>query len=155
MAKTQYAYNSKFAYLIIAILIIVVGVMIAVMAKQTPPLLFTLICAFVVALLVAILFSRMELSFDEKGLHYQLFPFHQKPRLLAWQAIEEISLSTYSPLGDFGGWGIRRNGRKRLYAIMGSDCVLVKTKDGLSYYFGIDLPDEAFERWLTNLPTDR
>jgi len=129
--------------------------MVAVMIKQTPPLLFTLICAAVVALLVAILFSRMELSFDERGVHYQMFPFHQKPRLLAWQAIEDISLSTYSPMGDFGGWGIRRNGRKRLYAIAGKDCVLVKTKDGLSYYFGIELPDEAFERWFANLFDDR
>lgn len=59
--------------------------------------------------LVILLFyiMKLEVSFDEHGINYSFFPFHLKQYHISWSQIDTIYIRHYSPLGEYGGWGIR------------------------------------------------
>lgn len=72
--------------------------------------LFTL--PFELSMLILIL-SKLTTEIDAQGIHYQFSPFHRKRRTLYWDAITACAVRQYSPLREYGGWGIRfgRKGR--------------------------------------------
>lgn len=56
------------------------------------------------ALLLAM---RLETSVYEEGIVVRFFPFHLKLRQFAWTDISSAEVRTYSPIREFGGWGLR------------------------------------------------
>lgn len=50
---------------------------------------------------------KLTTRIDEKGIHYQFFPFHFKLRLISWNEISKATIRTYDPIGDYGGWGLK------------------------------------------------
>ena len=52
-------------------------------------------------------FFKLITRIDEKGIHYQFFPFHLKTRQITWQEITKVYVKTYDPIGDYGGWGLK------------------------------------------------
>lgn len=50
---------------------------------------------------------RLETNINEKGISFRWFPFQIRPRMIAWHQIERVQVRKYSPLGEFGGWGLR------------------------------------------------
>jgi len=50
---------------------------------------------------------QLKTSIDEKGIHYQFFPFHLKYRTIQWKEIETAHVRTYDPIGEYGGWGLK------------------------------------------------
>ena len=75
-----------------------------------------------------LLFSmKQTIRIDEKGVHYQQRPFHRSFRSVPWSEIKEWKVEKISPLGDFGGWGIRINRKKMGYIIDGNYGLGLKT----------------------------
>ncbi|WP_299012728.1 hypothetical protein [uncultured Polaribacter sp.] len=50
---------------------------------------------------------KLKTRIDEKGIHYQFFPFHLKYKTIKWNEIEKAYVRIYDPIGDYGGWGIK------------------------------------------------
>jgi hypothetical protein len=50
---------------------------------------------------------KLTTRIDEKGIHYQFFPFHFKLRLISWNEISKATIRTYDPIGEYGGWGLK------------------------------------------------
>ncbi len=96
----------------------------------------------VVSIVLLYLF-RLETMIDAKGIHYQFFPFGKKS--LTWQEISECYVREYSPLKEFGGWGIRWgwgfNGRA--YNVKGNKGIQVVLKSGKKILFGTQKESEA------------
>lgn len=56
----------------------------------------------------------------------------------------------YSPLGEFGGWGVRRGkDGKRAWTARGDRAVVLHLKDGTRLYVGSDTPHRLEERIRT------
>ena len=55
--------------------------------------------------------------------------------------IEEISVHTFAPLHDFGGYGIRINREMKAYYFRGNRGVKITTKQGKKYLIGSDTPE--------------
>tara|TARA_R110001592_G_scaffold52658_11_gene161514 strand:- start:1588 stop:2088 length:501 start_codon:yes stop_codon:yes gene_type:complete len=70
------------------------------------PAIITIIC---ITLLPAILIFalKLETKIDEKGIHYQFFPFHFSLKTISWSELKTAKVRTYSPIGEYGGWGFR------------------------------------------------
>jgi hypothetical protein len=70
----------------------------------------------IVPILILVMFWAMNLhtEIDSTGVHYRFFPFHFSKRTISWDEIDSAVVRKYSPLGEYGGWGLRytfRNGR--------------------------------------------
>ncbi|WP_179349472.1 hypothetical protein [Winogradskyella pacifica] len=68
--------------------------------------LLSIIGAIILASSILFLF-KLSTRIDEEGIHYQFFPFHWSYKTIKWNAIDNAYVRTYSPLSEYGGWGIR------------------------------------------------
>jgi hypothetical protein len=55
--------------------------------------------------------------------------------------IARAEVMQFAPLGDFGGYGIRFNGKMKAYYLRGSRGVKITTRQGKQYLIGSDHPD--------------
>ena len=64
---------------------------------------------FMLLLMVIMLFANMRTFVDKDGIHIRmwLLPFYTKSKSFLWEDISEIAIRKYSPVREFGGWGIR------------------------------------------------
>jgi hypothetical protein len=59
-------------------------------------------------LLSILIFSfKLKTRIDEKGIHYQFFPFHFSLKTITWSEINAAKIRTYYPISEYGGWGLR------------------------------------------------
>jgi hypothetical protein len=67
---------------------------------------------------------------------------------ILFEEIERAEAVTYSPIGEFGGWGIRvgRN-KKKAWNIRGNRALLLHLKDGTRFYLGSEKP-EPMVQWI-------
>lgn len=62
---------------------------------------------------------RLDSRIDEVGIHYRFIPFINKWRTIPKSQIRSIEVISYSPISDFGGWGIKGNRTTKAYSIIG------------------------------------
>ena len=103
---------------------------------------------FVVALFYVM---KLEVSFDAYGINYRFFPFHIKTYRINWSEIDVMYIRPYSPIGEYGGWGIRFGmmGSGTAYNISGNIGLQVMTGKR-RILFGTKQP-EAMEQALRGL----
>ena len=77
---------------------------------------------------------RIKVSVD--GLHYQFFPFHFKSHTIKIEDIEKFKAMEYSPLKEYGGWGIKFGFKGKAYNIRGNKGVKVFLKNNTNIMFG-------------------
>lgn len=77
---------------------------------------------------------RLETSIDAKGIHYRFYPFSGKT--IPWKEIDECYVRQYSPLKEYGGWGIRFGPNGKAYNVKGNKGIQVKLKSGKKILFG-------------------
>ena len=51
--------------------------------------------------------SRLVTEVRTDGLYLRFFPFHQSFRKFPFESIKHSEVRTYSPIKEYGGWGIR------------------------------------------------
>lgn len=105
-----------------------------------------LVISGVIILLIYCL--QLRIKIDQKGLHYQFFPFHLKSYTIKYDQIEKVEALTYNPIFDYGGWGIRYRMKGRAYNVKGNQGVKVYLKNGKNILFGSQSCKE-FENTLT------
>ncbi|WP_339610404.1 hypothetical protein [uncultured Planktosalinus sp.] len=94
------------------------------------------------AAIIFIFVLRLETTIDSKGIHYKFYPvFGQKT--IPWNEISECYVRTYSPLAEFGGWGIRWGFNGKAYNIKGNKGIQVVIKSGKKILFGTQKENEA------------
>jgi len=63
--------------------------------------------SLMVVVFLLIGFIRLKTKIDENGITYQFSPFHFTPRIIPWSDLSKCYIRKYSPLSEYGGWGIR------------------------------------------------
>jgi len=71
-----------------------------------------------VAALVYSLRLRTEVRAD--GVYLKMWPIHRSVRRIPWSDVERYEATQYSPLREFGGWGIRWAPGKIAYNVSGN-----------------------------------
>ncbi len=76
-----------------------------------------------VSILIFLLFFfiKLETKIDALGIRVRLFPFHLQFKYFPWKNIEKAYIREYSPVTEYGGWGLRSGmfGRGKAYTISG------------------------------------
>jgi len=86
---------------------------------------------------------RMDTKIDQQAIRVRLFPFHLKYRIYPWNEIESAEVRKYSPLGEYGGWGIRYGGKAKgwAYNVKGDRGLQIVLNDGKRVLIGTSSPN--------------
>lgn len=98
------------------------------------------------------IFSKMKTKYDMMGIDISFYPFMLKPRHIPWSDVSQAYIRKYSPLGEFGGWGLRYGGKKkgRAYNTRGNMGIQLIMQDGKKILIGTQKEDELL-RYLDSL----
>jgi hypothetical protein len=103
--------------------------------------------ALVMALMVmtfALLGSlKLQTRIDSEGVHYRMRVFHWKEQTIPWQEIDQIYLREYSPIKEYGGWGMRYGRGGKAFNVKGNHGIQITKKDGKRLLLGTQMPDEV------------
>jgi hypothetical protein len=80
---------------------------------------------------------------DEEGIHYKLFPFILKEKTITWKEMKNIYVREYSPIGEYGGWGLRGLGSNRALNIYGNIGIQIEFLNGDKLLIGTNKKEEA------------
>lgn len=98
------------------------------------------IISLAIPILIFLLFFiiKLETKIDALGIRVRLFPFHFQFKYFPWKNIEKAYIREYSPLMDYGGWGLRivSFGRGKAYNISGNMGLQLVFKDGKKLLIG-------------------
>lgn len=95
---------------------------------------------------IVLLFVFMELrtQVNEQGIFYRFFPIHFQVLIINWDEVKKAYVRKYSPLADFGGWGIRLGlgGKGKAYNVDGNMGLQIELKTGKKILIGTQKPEE-------------
>lgn len=105
-----------------------------------------LLIGFLLMLLLSLLFFMMKLEtrISETGIAVRFYPFQLKFRNYKWEELEQVYLREYSPLSEYGGWGMRYSftGKGRALNVSGKMGLQLVFKDGRKLLIGTSRPDD-------------
>jgi len=103
----------------------------------------TLALLIPVGVLALLWSAKLEAQVRPDDLYVRYWPFHRSYQRIRLAHVIDVQSKTYSPLKEYGGWGIRfaRGGRKA-YNVRGNRGVLLKFANGKSLLVGSQEPDE-------------
>lgn len=117
---------------------------------------FALLAPLLIPILafVLIFFSKLDTEIDAEGIRVRFFPFHFKFKTYAWNTIGQAVVTTYHPLADYGGWGLRLGlfGKGKAYNVLGNKGIQLVFKDGSKLLIGTQKPGEAAQALSYFLP---
>lgn len=107
----------------------------------------------VIILAVVILFMfiiRLETRIDERGIYVKFFPVVPKFKFYPWEEISTAVVRKYSPLMEYGGWGIRFGRNGKAYNIKGNKGLQLNFKNGNALLIGTQKAEEL-QKVLKNI----
>lgn len=82
------------------------------------------------------LVMKLEIEVTSTSLWFRLFPLHLKWREIPFGTIAGVMAIIYSPLREYGGWGIRFGRKGMAYNVSGDRGVQVTLTSGKSFLLG-------------------
>jgi len=102
------------------------------------------IVSVIIPLIPIILFRIMNLEtlIKEEGIYVRFVPFQTKYKFFSWNELTKCYVRQYSPVGEYGGWGMKGWGNNKALNISGNKGIQLETKDGNKLLIGTNNPDE-------------
>lgn len=85
---------------------------------------------------------RLKTTIHENGIEVYFFPFNFYRKRIAWGDITTVELRKYSPIAEFGGWGLRRGSRGRAFSAQGNMGLQLTMRNGKVLLIGTQNPVE-------------
>jgi len=99
-----------------------------------------LLIGFLFMLILSLLFFilKLETRISDSGIDVRFFPIQLKFRHYNWEELDQVYLREYSPLSEFGGWGMRYSflGKGRALNVSGKTGLQLVFKDGRKLLIG-------------------
>lgn len=89
---------------------------------------------------------RLETVIDQDGVHCRFKPFQRKFKVIKPGDIARWEVKKYSPVKDYGGWGIRTGslwGKGTAYNVSGNQGIYFELKNGKKFLIGTQSPTSA------------
>ncbi len=97
----------------------------------------------VIGILVFVYVHKLEIEIDESIIRYRLSPYHSSFKTIKKEKIKEIYVRKYSPVYEYGGWGLRWslfNGKA--YNIWGNKGLQIVFTNNKKLLIGTQKPEE-------------
>ena len=114
------------------------------LAAQKPQAMKALLIALPLLLLVlaGLCLVKLTVRVDSAGIHYQYVPFINRWRHWPWSEFRQVAPRTYSPLGDYSGWGLRGLPGNLAYNVWGTAGLQLVFGSGNRLLLGTQQPAE-------------
>ena len=111
---------------------------------STEGLLVITIVSVIIPLIPIVLFRimRLETLIKDEGIYVRFVPFQTKLNFYAWTELTKSYVRQYSPVGEYGGWGMKGWGNNKALNISGNKGIQLETKNGNKLLIGTNNPDE-------------
>ena len=80
--------------------------------------------------------TGLDTEVRDCGVRIRFRPFHRKWVVFGFDSIQKAEACTYSPLKEYGGWGIRYGRKGKAYNVSGNKGVLLTLTGGKSVLIG-------------------
>lgn len=98
-------------------------------------------------LLVTVFFAflRLDTAIRQDGIYYRFLPFQWKYKQISWDRISRASVRQYSPLAEYGGWGLRISffGKGQAFNVAGNQGIQLVYDNGKKFLLGTQHPAAA------------
>ncbi|HOK66664.1 MAG TPA: hypothetical protein PK054_09305 [Anaerohalosphaeraceae bacterium] len=81
----------------------------------------------------------------KEGIEVVCLPLTLLRKRIAWEEIERLYARTYSPISEYGGWGIRYGQAGTAYNIRGNQGIQLELKNGKRILIGTQQPQKFLE----------
>jgi hypothetical protein len=89
--------------------------------------------------------ANLTVEVRSDGLYYRYFPFHRSFRRIPADSLVKFAPHTYSPIRDYGGWGIRYGRGGKAYNVSGNRGIMLELTDGQRLLIGSQKPEDLAE----------
>ncbi len=91
-----------------------------------------------VGVTLLLLLSNLETKISTDGIAVRFFPLHFKFRQFSWDQLASAHVRQYSPLAEYGGWGLRYSisGHGKAYNISGKQGLQLEFTNGKKLLIG-------------------
>jgi hypothetical protein len=103
--------------------------------------------------MIMLFITQMEVEVSGAGVRYRFVPFLNTFKSISVEEIKSYEVGKYSPMAEFGGWGIRFGIKKKVFSISGNQALKITLQDGKKVYFGTKKPEEmeeAMRKYIKN-----
>jgi hypothetical protein len=114
------------------------------------PLVFLIVLLFGIGLPVFFYLIELRTRITGHGIYLKFFPIHQKWRFIPLGDVMKFEKTTYHPIREYGGWGIRLGIHGKAYNISGNRGIRFTLSNGKELLIGTQKADE-FENALENI----
>jgi hypothetical protein len=116
------------------------------LATEPPQTTISFFISFGLGMLLPVFFWQMKLvtRIAEEGIYVRFTPFHFKEKFYPWDSLSACYVRTYSPLLEYGGWGIKYGfgGQGLVYNVSGKVGLQLKFKQGDPVLIGTQKGEE-------------
>ena len=95
-------------------------------------------------ILIGLYKAKLVTKIGGNKLRYQFYPFHLTEREISLDETK-IEVKEYSPLLEFGGWGLRWRPGKIAFSVSGSKAIRINSDEGREIILGTQKPEEVKE----------
>lgn len=100
-------------------------------------------------ILLTILFInfRLDTQIKKDAIYVKFFPFHLSFKRYTWDKISKSFVRQYSPITEYGGWGLRIGlfGKGKAFNVSGDKGLQLEFTDGKKLLIGTSKPNELKE----------
>ena len=89
---------------------------------------------------------KLYTRIDDKGIHFRTNPFFGKIKTIEWTDVDQVYVRRYSPIMEYGGWGIRLGRRGWAYTARGNQGIQIVRKNGRRILLGTQKSDEVAQK---------
>lgn len=86
---------------------------------------------------------KLRTRIDRQGIHYRMSIFHWKEQTIPWEDIDQVYVRKYSPLKEYGGWGVKYGPSGKAFNVKGNFGIQITKKNGKRVLLGTQLPDDV------------
>ncbi len=106
---------------------------------------WSMVIAFLAMVSTMVLLGSLKFNtwMDDEGVHYKMKLFHWRIRTIPWDDIDQIEVREYSPVQEYGGWGVKYGKSGWAYNVRGNHGIQILKKDGKRILLGTQKPEEA------------
>jgi hypothetical protein len=83
---------------------------------------------------------RLETIIRKEGIYVRFFPIHFKAKFISWENVRSAHVRQYSPMKEYGGWGIKysRHGNGKAFSVSGKSGLQLEFRDGDKLLIGTE-----------------
>jgi hypothetical protein len=98
----------------------------------------------IISLTLLFIIIKLETQVKKDGIYVRLFPFHISYKHYPWDKLSKSFVRQYSPLTEYGGWGLRLGlfGKGKAYNVSGDMGLQLEFSDLKKLLIGTNRPDE-------------